>query len=74
MGTVLVLAAVVAVGYYFSLRLWPMRNCGRCGGSGRNAGSTAKRYGSCGKCGGTGRRLRPGARTVNQGRWPYRKP
>jgi DnaJ-class molecular chaperone len=68
MGTVLVIAAVVAVSYYVSLRVWPWRNCGRCHGSGRNAGSTTKRYGRCGKCGGTGRQLRPGARMTNQGR------
>lgn len=68
MGTVLVMAVVVAVSYYVSLRIWPMRNCSRCQGSGRNVGSTAKRYGRCGKCGGTGRRLRPGARRIDQGR------
>jgi hypothetical protein len=68
MGTVLVIAAVMAVSYYISLRVWPMRNCARCQGSGRNAGSTAKRYGRCRKCGGTGRRMRPGAGMINQGR------
>lgn len=68
MGTILAIAAVMAVTYYISLRLWPMRNCSRCRGSGRSAGSTAKRYGRCRKCGGTGRRLRPGARRINQSR------
>jgi DnaJ-class molecular chaperone len=67
MGILLLIAIVVAVSYYVSLRIWPMSNCSRCQGSGRNAGSTAKRYGRCKKCGGTGRRLRPGARMPNQG-------
>ncbi|HEX8009280.1 MAG TPA: hypothetical protein VF482_22960, partial [Trebonia sp.] len=66
MGTVLVIAVVVAVSYYVSLRVWPWRNCGRCQGSGRNVGSTSKRYGRCRKCGGTGRQLRRGARTINR--------
>lgn len=66
MGTVLIIAVVMAVSYYVSLRVWPWRNCGRCQGSGRNAGSTAKRYGRCKKCGGTGRQVRPGARMVNR--------
>ena len=75
MGTVLVIAVVVAVGYYVSLRLWPWRNCGRCQGTGRNVGSSNKRYGRCRKCGGVGRQLRlgagrisPDARRINQGR------
>jgi hypothetical protein len=68
MGTLLVIAAVAAVSYYISLKLWPWRNCGRCRGSGRNIGSTAKRYGRCRKCGGIGRRPRLGARAANQGR------
>jgi len=66
MGIVLVIAVVVAVSYYISLRLWPWRNCGRCQGSGRNVGSTNRHYGRCGKCGGTGRKPRPGARAVNR--------
>ena len=66
MGTVLVIAVVLAVSYYVSLRVWPWRNCGRCNGSGRNAGSTSKRYGRCRKCGGTGRQLRRGARAINR--------
>ena len=66
MGTVLVIVAVMAVSYYVSLRVWPMRNCGRCDGSGRNVGSTNKRYGRCRKCGGMGRKPRPGARAANR--------
>jgi DnaJ-class molecular chaperone len=68
MGTVLVIAAVVAVGYYFSLRIWPERKCRRCSGSGRKFGSTPDRFGRCKKCGGNGRERRPGARMLDQRR------
>jgi len=62
MGIILVIAAIGAVSYYVSLRLWPYRRCRRCDGGGRNAGSNAKRFGRCGRCGGSGRELRLGAR------------
>jgi DnaJ-class molecular chaperone len=68
MGTLLVIAVVMVIGHYISLKLWPMRNCRRCNGSGRNFGSNAKHYGRCRKCGGMGRRVRFGARMANQGR------
>jgi DnaJ-class molecular chaperone len=68
MGVLLVIAVVVLVSHYISLKLWPMGNCRRCHGTGRNFGSTAKHHGRCGKCGGMGRRVRFGARMANQGR------
>ena len=62
MAVVLIIAAVIGVSYYVSLRIWPYANCRRCEGGGTNAGSNRKRWGRCGRCGGTGRRLRFGAR------------
>lgn len=65
-----VLAAVVVIGagYYVSLLLWPYTACGRCGGSGRNAGSSRRRFGVCKRCGGSGRKERFGVRLVRRGR------
>lgn len=48
------------------LLLWPYTACRRCGGTGRNIGSTGRRWGTCRKCKGTGRRLRIGARLVHR--------
>lgn len=48
--------------YLVSLRIWPYTACGRCDGSGRNAGSNRDRWGSCRKCGGGGRKERLGVR------------
>lgn len=61
--TVLIAAGfVVAVCWRISLRFWPYARCGRCEGSGRNAGSNRQRWGFCRKCGGSGRRERVGVR------------
>ena len=32
----------------------PFRPCGRCGGTGKNGGSTGRRWGRCWRCGGSG--------------------
>lgn len=64
-----VLAAGVliwAAGYYISLRIWPETSCRRCGGGGRNAGSTARRFGRCRRCDGTGRKPRLGTRVLGK--------
>lgn len=53
------------IGYYVSLRIWPLTSCRRCAGTGKNAGSNRKRFGRCGKCKGTGRKLRLGTRVLN---------
>jgi DnaJ-class molecular chaperone len=66
MGTVLTVAAVLAVCYYISLRIWPHRRCRRCTGSGRNFGSSASRFGLCKRCGGSGREVRLAARIIDQ--------
>jgi DnaJ-class molecular chaperone len=64
---VLILAAIVCgAGYYISLKVWPETSCKRCDGSGRNAGSTAKRFGQCRRCDGTGRKPRAGTRMLER--------
>ncbi len=59
-------AAACGAGYYVSLRRWPETKCGRCGGTGRNRGSTSKRFGKCGRCGGSGRKPRLGTRMLER--------
>jgi DnaJ-class molecular chaperone len=64
MAVLIVAAAVCGGGYLVSLKIWPETTCRRCGGSGKNAGSTTRRFGRCKRCGGSGRRPRPGARLL----------
>lgn len=59
-------ALIWAAGYYISLRIWPETTCRRCGGGGRNAGSTRRRFGRCRHCGGSGRKQRFGNRFVTR--------
>lgn len=63
---VLIILLVIG-GYAGSLYLWPFRPCMRCNGTGRNKGSSRKRFGECKRCGGSGRRRRLGARTIHRG-------
>jgi DnaJ-class molecular chaperone len=60
------IACAVAIGWTISLYLWPFAPCGKCLGSGRNAGSNKRRFGICGRCGGNGRRRRLGAAVVHK--------
>lgn len=60
-----VLGAVVA--WLGSLYFWPFAPCAKCKGTGRNRGSTSKRYGECRRCKGGGRRQRLGSRAVHRG-------
>lgn len=61
------LVLIGAAAYAGSLYLWPFRPCMRCGGSGRNRGSSRKRFGECKRCQGTGRKRRLGAKTIHRG-------
>jgi hypothetical protein len=45
---------------------WPYAKCRRCEGSGRNTGSTGRRFGTCRKCEGSGRRQRLGSELVRR--------
>ena len=65
-GLILLILLGIA-GYTLSLYCWPFRPCLKCGGSGRNKGSSRKRFGECKRCKGTGRRRRLGARTIHRG-------
>jgi len=66
-AALLILAAIVCgAGYWVSLKVWPLTKCGRCEGSGHNAGSTSKRFGMCKQCGGTGRKPRAGTRMLGR--------
>ena len=67
MATLVLLGLVVIAVRAGSLYQWPFGPCMRCNGSGRNSGSTGKRYGECRRCKGSGRRRRVGARTIHRG-------
>lgn len=63
-----VLLVLIGAGLYAgSLYVWPFRPCLRCNGSGRNKGSSRKRFGECRRCKGSGRRRRIGAKTIHRG-------
>ena len=64
MEPLIVLAVIGAACYCVSVCRWPETRCHRCRGSGRNAGSNARRSGHCKRCGGSGRELRLGARVL----------
>lgn len=70
--TVLI-AAGVAGRWLWKLWRRPWAPCRRCGGSGKNAGSTGKRYGRCGRCGGSGQRAVLGAGLFHRGLAAARK-
>ena len=64
----LILIILLAIGTWTgSLYLWPFRPCLHCNGSGRNKGSSKKRFGECKRCKGSGRRRRIGAKTIHRG-------
>ena len=63
--TLFLVGCGLVVCWIVSLYVWPFGPCGRCHGSGRNAGSNRKRFGECKRCGGSGRRQRLGSRAVH---------
>lgn len=67
-GHLLVLALVALAVWLVRAWLFPYAPCWRCGGSGKNAGSTRRRYGTCRRCDGSGRRMVRGAQAVHQAR------
>jgi len=73
MGVVILLGLAAAAGYAGSLYVWPFRPCGKCQGTGRNKGSSRRRFGHCARCGGSGRRRRLGAKAVHRGVLSLRK-
>ena len=65
-GLILIAVAGIAA-WAGSLYLWPFRPCWKCGGSGRNKGSSRRRFGECRLCQASGRRRRLGAKTIHRG-------
>jgi len=61
-GIVLAVAAI----WLARLWLWPFGPCRRCKGTGKNIGSTGRRFGTHRRCKGSGRRVRLGARMVRR--------
>jgi DnaJ-class molecular chaperone len=59
---IIIFGAVVAIGYYRSLKTHPYTKCTACNGVGRfNHKVFPGAIGLCSKCGGNGRQLRRGA-------------
>jgi hypothetical protein len=67
MGAMILVALAAAAVWAGSLYLWPFGPCLRCNGTGRNSGSSGKRFGECRRCRGSGRRRRLGAKTIHRG-------
>lgn len=66
-GLIAVLVLVAVGGWVVSLLWHPFTTCGRCNGTGRNAGSTGRAYGRCPRCKGKPERLRFGGRLIGRG-------
>jgi hypothetical protein len=66
MAVLFLIACAAVLAWLGSLYLWPFGLCGKCQGSGRNAGSNRKRFGDCPRCAGSGRRQRLGSTTVHR--------
>jgi hypothetical protein len=60
---VVVLIAIVAVGYIVSTRIHPLRKCSTCNMTGRHSGGLYKgSFRRCRRCAGSGRRDRVGTK------------
>jgi len=44
---------------------WPFAKCAKCAGSGKNRGSTGRRWGQCRRCKGSGSRQVLGSRRLH---------
>jgi DnaJ-class molecular chaperone len=68
MGFIVIVAIIVIIGYYLSLRAHPFTKCKLCNGRGRHFGTVyTSSFRRCRKCGGTGRKDRFGVRFINRG-------
>ena len=67
-GLLLILAAIVTVGYLFGCWLWPFATCRRCQGTGKRRSPFGRSFALCRRCDGDGRRLRIGRRFLNAAR------
>ena len=67
MEFVIIVAIIVIIGYYLSLRSHPFTKCRLCNGKGRHFGTIyTYSHRRCRKCGGTGRKDRFGVRFINR--------
>jgi hypothetical protein len=64
-GTLLLLAALVAVGYLIHCAIWPFRACRNCRGTGRILAPSGRAWRTCRACKGTPARLRFGRRIID---------
>ena len=63
MSALIIVAIVMAVGYFVSLRIHPLKRCRTCKMQGRHFGSVyTYAYRRCRTCGGTGRQDRLGTK------------
>ncbi len=63
---VVVIGLILVIVWGVSRYLWPLARCRKCAGSGKNWGSTGKRWGECKRCGGSGRRQRLGSKQIHR--------
>jgi hypothetical protein len=67
MATVLLLMLAAACCWAVGVYLFPLRSCGKCGGTGRKTRHLNRRhFDLCKRCAGTGHLQRPGARLVHR--------
>jgi len=66
MELLLIVAALLVLRWLWHAWFHPMAPCGRCGGSGRNPGSTGKRWGPCRRCKGSGSRQVRGSKQLHR--------
>jgi DnaJ-class molecular chaperone len=60
------LALIVAGRWLWHAWFHPMTRCRKCGGSGRNPGSTGMRWGRCRRCKGQGSRQVRGSKRLHK--------
>ena len=56
----------ITFGYLAACRIWPFKNCPRCGGTGRHPSPSGRAYRHCRRCKGTGGRFRLGVLINNR--------
>jgi DnaJ-class molecular chaperone len=70
MGFFFIVGIIFLIGYYLSLKVYPLTKCKHCDGRGRFSAPAPYSYamGPCRKCGGSGRKDRLGVRLfMNRG-------
>jgi DnaJ-class molecular chaperone len=70
MGFFIIVGIIFLIGYYLSLKVYPLAKCKHCDGRGRFSAPAPYSYaiGRCRKCGGSGRKDRLGVRLfMNRG-------